>query len=67
MFIVPKNSAQGEVLEEDPTHGGNIESPVIKGMQTQSPTASVCERGAIHNTWGRTMENHDGSHEEALE
>lgn len=53
MFTVPKNSACGKVPEEDPTQSGNIESPVIKGVQTHSLIASNGQ--------------HDGSHEETLE
>lgn len=56
MFIVPKNSIHGKVLEEGPTQSGTIESPVLKAVQTQPSVASVCEPEAI-TQWA--MEVHE--------
>ena len=51
-FIVPRNSACGEVAEEDSIYGGNTASPVIKGVQMQPPTASAVHISSTANAEG---------------
>ena len=48
-FTVPRNSACGEVPGEGSIYGGNTASPVMKGVQMESPTTSAMHISSTAN------------------